>query len=597
MNKTILTLFLVLCVATFSFAQETIKKKAPLKQIEPTTTERFVPKSFESPKTAANYVAVDTMANAFGPGSNTINPVAYDPVSGIAAVVFRGNHRTFAQGSGELWWSWSSDFGTSWTRSETSVQNNQTPILARYPSMTIWNPNASTNMAELFGVFSWPELGAGFEDIGWGVSEGLLQSSLAAIIEDSVLLYGSNVPTFSNANYAFWTSDNQSDASLRLFRTNDFLTIEQLDPPTWASSRFNDGGLIQIGGISDDNNNVYVGAIASFTETIGAGGWEIGYSKSTDDGATWSDWSVPDWTQITATADYDELWDWLKGDAFVSYSGDITVDGNGLVHLVTGLTDTNTATNAIVEFFETAPGVWDAKIIASGAEVHDNSLYDNGEDPGLGQTGPSIMIAKNAAGDFFVTQWTIGSPETADTLCDIYIKTRALTDADWSANSQNLTQTDNMNEDGCHLAPYLVTTTINGVQTDILLSHFWYEAGNTTYTVNQLNPHVIYIAPVIVRTATGVGDDNIVNSFELSQNYPNPFNPSTNIKYSIAERSNVTIKVYDMLGSEVATIVNQVQEAGSHNVTFNASGLASGMYVYTITAGNFTATKKMMLLK
>jgi len=89
----------------------------------------------------------------------------------------------------------------------------------------------------------------------------------------------------------------------------------------------------------------------------------------------------------------------------------------------------------------------------------------------------------------------------------------------------------------------------------------------------------------------------LVNSFELGQNYPNPFNPNTRITYSIAERTNVSLKVYDMLGREVATLVNEVKDAGSYDVNFNASNLASGMYVYTITAGNFTSSKKMMLMK
>lgn len=93
------------------------------------------------------------------------------------------------------------------------------------------------------------------------------------------------------------------------------------------------------------------------------------------------------------------------------------------------------------------------------------------------------------------------------------------------------------------------------------------------------------------------GNPAIVDNFSLDQNYPNPFNPSTTIKYSVAERSNVSIKIYDMLGKEIATLVNNVKEAGSYEVNFDASNLASGMYVYSITAGNFTASKKMMLLK
>jgi hypothetical protein len=96
----------------------------------------------------------------------------------------------------------------------------------------------------------------------------------------------------------------------------------------------------------------------------------------------------------------------------------------------------------------------------------------------------------------------------------------------------------------------------------------------------------------------GVDEDPvIVNEFDLEQNYPNPFNPGTLIKYSLAEGSNVTLKVYDVLGNEVAVLVNSNQEAGSYDVDFNASNLASGLYIYTLNTGNFTSSKKMMLLK
>ena len=96
----------------------------------------------------------------------------------------------------------------------------------------------------------------------------------------------------------------------------------------------------------------------------------------------------------------------------------------------------------------------------------------------------------------------------------------------------------------------------------------------------------------------GVGDgENFVNSFNLAQNFPNPFNPGTQIKYTLAERSNVVLKVYDVLGKEVATLVNSFEDAGQHEVNFDASNLSSGLYIYTIQAGNFTSSKKMMLLK
>jgi hypothetical protein len=86
-------------------------------------------------------------------------------------------------------------------------------------------------------------------------------------------------------------------------------------------------------------------------------------------------------------------------------------------------------------------------------------------------------------------------------------------------------------------------------------------------------------------------------SYLLGQNYPNPFNPSTTISYSIPKAGNVRISVLDVLGREVAVLVNGYKTPGSYNVEFNASELSSGVYFYKITSGDFTDTKKMVLIK
>lgn len=85
--------------------------------------------------------------------------------------------------------------------------------------------------------------------------------------------------------------------------------------------------------------------------------------------------------------------------------------------------------------------------------------------------------------------------------------------------------------------------------------------------------------------------------YALEQNYPNPFNPVTVIKYSIPVDGQVNLIVYNMLGEKVATLVNQVQKAGRHEINFDASQLSSGVYFYKIEAGSFSSVKKMMLLK
>jgi len=91
-------------------------------------------------------------------------------------------------------------------------------------------------------------------------------------------------------------------------------------------------------------------------------------------------------------------------------------------------------------------------------------------------------------------------------------------------------------------------------------------------------------------------------NYDLSQNYPNPFNPSTRIRYAIpsnfnGQKSKVIIKVYDILGNEVATLVNEEKDPGIYEVEFSKSNLASGIYIYQLKADKFTSTKKMILLR
>lgn len=89
----------------------------------------------------------------------------------------------------------------------------------------------------------------------------------------------------------------------------------------------------------------------------------------------------------------------------------------------------------------------------------------------------------------------------------------------------------------------------------------------------------------------------VVENFELRQNYPNPFNPITTIKFALPKESNVTLKIYDILGREVETLISKIMPAGNHSVDFNAAKLSSGMYVYRIEADNFVQVKKMLLMK
>ena len=97
-------------------------------------------------------------------------------------------------------------------------------------------------------------------------------------------------------------------------------------------------------------------------------------------------------------------------------------------------------------------------------------------------------------------------------------------------------------------------------------------------------------------TITSVESENTI-SYKLQQNYPNPFNPTTQISYSIKEKEFVALNIYNFLGQKVYSLVNKEQSAGNYIINFNATTLSSGVYFYSITTKNFTATKKMLLLK
>ena len=107
----------------------------------------------------------------------------------------------------------------------------------------------------------------------------------------------------------------------------------------------------------------------------------------------------------------------------------------------------------------------------------------------------------------------------------------------------------------------------------------------------------IYRAKLSYVTGVNTSLNDLPEAFKLDQNYPNPFNPSTTIRYSLPQRSRVSLTVFNTLGQQVATLVNEAQEADYHDVRFDGSGLASGVYFYRIMAGTFVATKKLLLIR
>ena len=121
----------------------------------------------------------------------------------------------------------------------------------------------------------------------------------------------------------------------------------------------------------------------------------------------------------------------------------------------------------------------------------------------------------------------------------------------------------------------------------------WFPAKKAEWLAQRDQEYEYILGPTGIKKIGG----SLPADFELQQNYPNPFNPSTVIRYKLPINSLVTIKVYDVLGREVQTLVNQHQNAGDHSVTLNARNLSSGEYFYRLQAGTYHDTKKLLLLK
>ncbi len=635
MHKKLFTVLVVaLLLPTLFFAQN--MKKAPLKYDAPASaTERSVTGTHEVTGSIPGFtlLADNGMPNVYGPASAEINPVSYDPASNLLVVVHRGMTEAqggYSAGSGELWYAYSTDLGATWSRSETSVQNGQTAeILARYPSSAILNPEEQDVFDDIIVSFAWPELlpgGGSFGYLGYAADLGVDGSDFAATTDEEKYSTATPMWTSDNDYYVFWTNtlydpDASTPADIHLFRTTDYSEVEVIEPEQWKDAAFGGDGVSDfggsniIGGASQDGVQ-YLAVLGTFPELIGLGGWEPGYSKSTDNGDTWSEFKVVDWTLSEATAEYNGIWNYFKNNgtpAYIFYQGDMNVGNDGMVHIVTGMSilDTNDADfsttwskgyNALVEYVETDSDVWDAKIICEGDILSDSTFTQYGgtisgdaEGLGLHQMGYSVYLAKDKAGEFWVAQW-VTHANSDSFFCDVWQNFRR--DAEDWGEPVNITNTPNLNEQSSHLAPTLATDedSVYAVSfvvypdPDQVLSHAKPPLTDPTFYWSK---KVGYAK----EPQSSVEGDLSELDFNLAQNYPNPFNPSTTISYTIPAQSKVSLKVYDMLGAEVATLVNKTQNAGSYDVKFDASQLASGVYVYELSAGQFTNSAKMILMK
>ncbi len=589
------TIFVLLLVFTFAVNAQSktrsFSKKAHIIFNEPgPAPSKFKGGKLPSSSNSLAWVVVDSMENGFSTMDGTVNPLVYDPYSNVIAFVHRAK-LTYASSSGSLFYNTSTDKGLTWKRVAGPI-NAGLPQEGRYPSMAISNVSKGPIDSTTAG-FAWMQ--SDYIYVGYGAEQPVGAGSPYSALLDGHNFY-TTAPIFSNdiTGTFFWLVDDYDYPITYLFKTKDFLTVDSSFK--FDGTEVSDGERIWFGGASK-NGKVIAADVGTYTFSgSDAAGWIPAIHTSTNDGASWVT-EIADFRKIPTLNKYQRLYDYIKGDDYVSYQGDINIDKDGYPHLLFSVTDILNTTqngNAVVEVYKTATG-WKGQVVAVG--IHDSTNWD-----GMGglQMGPACNIAVSKEGDAFVAQWVQGVNYDAASktyICDIFQSYRAL-DGIWSA-PVNITNTPNLNESCAHLANFLSTEA--GTDNYTSFSLFSYEIGNNSISADYNNAANVYIAPIPVKNGviSGIGKDNSKSSlnFSLSQNYPNPFNPSTSIRFSLTQRTTVSLKVTDILGREVVTLLNEERAAGNHQVKFDGSKLSSGVYIYTLKAGNRTESKKLTLMK
>lgn len=210
-------------------------------------------------------------------------------------------------------------------------------------------------------------------------------------------------------------------------------------------------------------------------------------------------------------------------------------------------------------------------------------------------------IGFSADGSVMYCTYSVVQPDTATSVVgqnwnfhDIYLSWSLDGGATWNSNPVNVTNTPNWDE------VYPVVAAQNNTNNAAYVTYMsTREPGAQVFT--DLSPSAI-VYQSFKKVTTPIGIINVSNEiperFALSQNFPNPFNPSTTIRFSVPKNSNVTLEIFDVTGRLVKTLAkNELATAGINEISFNASSYASGIYFYTLTSGDFSETKKMILVK
>ena len=290
---------------------------------------------------------------------------------------------------------------------------------------------------------------------------------------------------------------------------------------------------------------------------------------------------------------------------------DGAVGNNGIIHIVANgygpVFNSPSGVNIIgysvpVLYWNSSSRQWISISDISIDTIQSIINYYPGND--LGQSYPGISVSDD--GQTLIVTWTgpqLNSSGQIDTLngngyywTDIYFAYSTNGGNTWIYGGTLSDDTD-VSESFAHPSQHIRLDENNHLLADIVYladlspGVFGFGEGNET------NNPIMYMTYDLGTITSLKNYNHEINNFRLFQNYPNPFNPVTNLSFVIGQLSFVTLKVYDITGNQVAILVNEEKPAGNYIVQFDGGKLSSGIYLYQMKAGNFTAVKKLILLK
>lgn len=569
-KKTMFFIWCVALVANFTVAQDAGKNVHQKQQVvfDAPNNDKGVhnPNPSITTRTAT---LITKMWNAYTTQASFTNQIYFDASAGLLAVVHRTD-RTGA-GSGRIMYQVSDDFGANWSGQIGPMNQPFGKVAGRHPNIALSNPTNSTNVDDVSVVAGIAELDASWRWALMVTAPAPGNANYTAKL-DSVFYPGDEMTADNAGNlYASWAAAEpwagDTLALNVLYRSTDKGTTwsaKGMDKAADYGTNMN-GTKIEFG---TGSTGFYMAQAQNSTDK-----YDFAWKKSTDNGATWdANFTWVNWWNAS-------LGSATLGDSChaLNYEVDMIVHGADHPFFVGTFIDTTDGTATGVYVVSNTGSGWKADLVKL---VNATSFALPGGLTALNE----VEFARNKAGEVLFLK-LIDLPAVGDTATDMF--GTWYIGGSWTTLS-NLTATATVKEKYSQMASRLRTDgtnltafpmyTIFGLsdQGDLDESELWLNA----VTINDVNDPTF-----------------VADNFELSQNYPNPFNPVTNIKYSIANNTNVKLVVFDMLGREVATLVNGAQNAGSYEVNFNASNLSSGIYVYTLTAGNFSSSKKLTLLK